>query len=100
MSPEELNEAVARKLGFIKRIDHLWSRPGPLEETPMFVLPAYSTFIAAAWELIPKFEKWSFSRTGEGDYVFAFSEFGAESYNAVTDPFAPRAICLAFLKLP
>lgn len=104
MTPEEINEAVARKLG--------WSPPGPPPDSPTWkkpdgsydFVPDYSTDIKAAWEIVESMktrnrsiEIWS--PMGDPHWVCRIYE-GGEIIGGVGADTAPMAICLAFLKLP
>lgn len=104
MTNQELNEAVARKLGWVK-LDkpdyslshpHYWKKEsGGLADE----VPAYSTSIEAAWELtekVPYFflmkplknEKWKCDMATADHTIIMYTDT------------APLAICKAFLKLP
>ena len=86
MTDTELNESVARKLGWLRT---------PLNE----FVPDYCHSIAAAWEIVEKLRpnivlydlgrKWVVSRS-------CYEGIGETLGEAAT---APMAICLAFLKL-
>lgn len=105
MTPEEINEAVARKLG--------WSPPGPPPDSPTWkkpdgsydFVPDYSTDIKAAWEIVDKYiseSGWDFSLVGGERYggIWQANFLHDQiliSHEALT---APMAIALAFLKLP
>lgn len=113
MDDQELNEAVALKLGWVNLE---WSEPsglrpelsGKREGSPPFgeTVPAYSTSIAAAWEIIQYCENelvlyqidLSWSRTGSSWHCTLGTK---NQYNeSVGADTAPLAICKAFLKLP
>lgn len=91
MTPEEVNEAVARKLGYVWGDKDILGSPRP----------DYCHSIAAAWEIMG----W----LGEHDYLFTMSNDGEDpntwlvwlespSIHVEADT-APMAICLAYLKL-
>lgn len=112
MTPQEINEAVARKLGWTvdKTSDYLpwYGRPNSSPLSAMVrELPNYSTDISAAWEIIehlgPQFH--ALTRDwDDGDYWLKISD-GVLSFgkpNILAEAWAdtvPMAICLAFLKL-
>lgn len=86
MTPQEINEAVARKLG--------WSgfHHAPMQE------PAPKNFcgsIAAAWEIVEKLLSEDHAIRLYGRQGFTVNIDGWEE----TADTAPMAICLAFLKL-
>lgn len=104
MRDQEINEAVARKLGWIQSkvfIDPvpMWEFPDKNVKGSIFTtnrLPDYCRDIKAAWEIITDHcDEWHLDcRSGvsvrlQKNYVSGFAE--ADS--------APMAICLAFLKL-
>lgn len=94
MTSEEINEAVARKLGW--KEDHgIWEYPGKsFRPTPRL----YSTSIEAAWEIVDKFEDCQLQKRLDGSWncLLRNNESGISIERAGT---APLAICLAFLKL-
>lgn len=103
MTNNEINEAVARKLGWKDDPDG-WIQPnGPWFPMP----PAYSTKIEAAWEILEHC-------CSRGFAVKIEQDFGMEFWRATIcddrkietkcclhedGDTAPLAICLAFLKL-
>jgi hypothetical protein len=116
MTPEEVNEAVALKLGWDKVVGPapmfrtIWIRKGNFGEGQQYA-PTYTTDIKSAWEIVDyvashssdpslKFKMtrhtsqvyagWYIEAGGMGD-DFTLAEGQAET--------APMAICLAFLKL-
>ena len=127
MIDEELNEAVARKLGWknlgpLKNPRTHETRPnlegtipdsmrqaflranpkGWISETYTEAVPAYSTDIKAAWEIVEH---------ARSEYEFSMNSSPKEFWARFTGPtwkqvaegradIAPRAICKAFLKLP
>lgn len=110
-SPREINEAVARKLGWTidKLSDFLpwYGRPDshPLS-TMIRELPNYCSDISAAWEIMEKqtnnfcvFRDWD---TGEWCVRYDDGAFNTtrHDFEFVAADTAPMAICLAFLKLP
>jgi hypothetical protein len=107
MTDKEINEAVARKLGWVrccnpktmengKIIDCFgWSKGGSHFHERY---PDYVTDIRAAWEIVECWQKEGFIfslyyEPIEKNWRCAFME------TVIADT-APRAICLAFLKLP
>lgn len=96
MTDQELNELVARKLGWREDVPH--SSPVGDRYIPY---PAYSSDIKAAWEIINQFHEITVgTKLAEDNYWFCeLRPQGKEPVtgHAVT---APRAICEAFLKLP
>ncbi len=95
MTDQEINEAVARKLGWKRKAeweyDTLSSCSAP---------PDYCHSIQAAWEMVDKMPpSWSLIRRDDGKFVCTFigpkGLDGGGAHNT-----APMAICLAFLKLP
>ena len=117
MTELEINETVAKKLGWIinKTSDYLpwYGRPnGPPESAMIRELPDYCRDIKAAWEIVEKFKGMGLFQTDAGHWYcvssFNLSEkssdewyFRAEDneYGMLANT-APLAICLAFLKLP
>ena len=110
LTDQELNEAVARKLGYeLLPTDRIlpngkplkaWGKP-PFYETNWLV-PPYSTDIKAAWEIVESLATKAES-IGTGPIIEISHDgswhckFGVIVTQA---PTAPRAICEAFLKLP
>ncbi len=103
MTPQEINEAVARKLGWyaLKWRDEPGKHPAwwGLNQFHQVesLIPDYCHFIAAAWEVVEKcfrvkMEKFS----DEWQCELGDGKHGDEFASADT---APMAICLAFLKL-
>lgn len=103
MNDQELNEAVARKLGWRWSDKHdplcYWFMPNG-KCPPGGEVPAYSTSIEAAWEIVERwpryfmiyrdeYKKWRVGIGTEQD----FEELAIANT-------APLAICRAFLKLP
>lgn len=99
-TPEEINDAVARKLG--------WKQAGPMKHDPLNVylkkdgeriegLPDYCHSIEAAWEVLESWKgHWELHRqNGHFDFILYRR---SEQYDGQADT-APMAICLAFLKL-
>lgn len=90
MTNQEINEAVAKKLGWDNKPFHGYIRPN---------MPNYSTDISAAWEVVEKHqislkyygEAWDCTLTKLLDGRWINAESTADT--------APMAICLAFLKL-
>lgn len=118
MTDVELNEAVARKLGWTD-IDS-WIRDGRQEDSPFVkgwikdgevrvVLPDYNHSIEAAWEMLEGrcfFLKRLFRRPADRKSYFVVLcgiQIGTDVEGVWVQEeadTAPRAICLAFLKLP
>jgi hypothetical protein len=115
MTDLEINEAVARKLGWIdsdfpvKGWFKLEVQPGSWTYLDEF--PAYCTDIAAAWEVVPHLPYFTLTTHGylnmkdglnitkwEVRSVDASDLNNIIGYQAEADT-APMAICLAFLKL-
>lgn len=104
MTDQEINKAVARKLGLTENHDGKWIIPGTGVWTISNV-PDFCHSIAAAWEVVEKMQK-------QFDYVeviHAKTEPGPWSCGARNSTIwkvwqsahtAPMAICLAFLNLP
>ncbi len=88
---QEINEAVALKLGWFE-VAEVWMCP-PGSNEIFSKLPDYCTSIAAAWEIVEKQEYFKL--------VYAASSWRCEmgKIKEYADT-APMAICLAFLKLP
>jgi len=117
MNNTELNEAVARKLGWTKATDehchkyagnHFpkghWCKNDDATYSPQ----PYSTDIAAAWEIVEHVNQnglghWLIFQTqcsGFRTWAAGITDRpGVESVDAEATT-APHAICLAFLKLP
>lgn len=88
MTDQELNEAVVRKLGK-GHIQEGWEK--------VCVIPDYCHSIQAAWEMV---EKLDYCKLVKAASSFRCQvSIGGEPCNFYADT-APRAICLAFLKLP
>lgn len=98
MSAEEINEAVARKLG--KKLMTHNGITGIEREYGILALPAYATSLSAAWEIVEKCEYFYLFRMPgmKWECKLTFSD-KPELYARECDT-APLAICLAFLKLP
>ncbi len=65
-------------------------------ETCLFTAPAYSTDIAAAWQVVDKLHALSFYlEVGSAGWMARFANISATEASAAT---APLAICLAALK--
>lgn len=96
MTDQEINEAVARKLGYELVKPNWWQFP---KETGRGPVPDYCHSIEAAWEILLKVEYWSI-RTMKGREDEVLVELGFGPLVGCWADTAPRAICLAFLKLP
>lgn len=98
MTNPEINAAVARKLGWGYESDGgKWYRDGYKE--CMEHLPAYSTSIEAAWEILEKEPYVYLFKLGTGEWECKFS-FADDPDAYIRADIAPLAICKAFLKLP
>lgn len=105
MTPLEINEAVAKKLGWVEYEGKeppfkgnygpkkLWRKNG---KDSVRVLPDYCHSIAAAWEILESVRKWEIKREGKTIIVYLWIN---EHFQGVGGDTAPMAICLAFLKL-
>lgn len=96
MTDLELNEAVARKLGTFKTGLTPDFKTGVMKE---FVdIPAYSTSVEAAWEIVEKLRSdgWRVIITVEG--LNHACTIGTWLHEELADT-TPRVICEAFLKL-
>lgn len=100
MTPQEKNEAVARKLGLeicMKNADigdiHI-NRDGSCG--PM---PDYCGSIAAAWEIVDKIPGFLLQRNGGHWTVCSYNEELECTNHLAWDRTAPEAIVMAFLKL-
>jgi len=108
MTNKEINEKVARKLGWkflfdplghtvVDRVPCFESPNGEIEQS----LPDYCTDISAAWEIVEHLKTQSFVVTIEDCYKARVElvHFSVnEKVKAEADT-APMAICLAFLKV-
>lgn len=95
MTNQEINEQVARKMGTLPECQ--CSDALHKAEARHFI-PDYSGSIAAAWELVGKFDKFVLARAGS-DWVASNQWEPGVQPLGIADT-APMAICLAFLKLP
>ena len=118
MSPQAINEAVARKLGLQpghcyckQRPDVVWCckckkiRCVPEQETPCAktdFLPDYCRSIEAAWEIVASLlasgKCVQLNSDGKGVGFWIGSRYRQKHFAEAST--APMAICLAFLKLP
>lgn len=100
MTPEEINAAVARKLGWEIQVypkDMVtYDRPvfAKRNGEDMLFLPDYCGSIQAAWELTSTFRKWSLSF--DGNHLFSWVD--DDGLHCVRASSAPEAICDALLK--
>lgn len=85
MTDQELNEQVARKLGK-GHIQEGWEK--------VCIIPDYCHSIAAAWEIWDHFHEMATLTKHEGKWMLDYGR----RFRIVADT-APKAICLAFLKL-
>lgn len=106
MTDQEINEAVARKLGWKKEKGFWWSPI--ISEVPKLTtnnpLPDFCHSLEAAWEIVEwcKFHKRQIHLdTTNVSWVclIGHSQHGIVVHSGEADT-APLAICLAFLKLP
>lgn len=100
MTDAEINEAVARKMGWVKHaFDDNWSRVRPegaqIHQPPMI---DYCHDIKAAWEVVD----WMINNGHDFNMSCDQDSFGIawqyDEFIAEADT-VPMAICLAFLKL-
>ena len=127
MTNQDINEAVARKLGWEwtgHKEPNCWMPPQEwkFKQTGIFMVPMplqnYCTSIAAAWEIPSKYPILPTKTTDGKEYSFCLMQwssgwtaawvdlseavsgkYGRELYSAWADT-APMAVCWAFLKLP
>lgn len=110
MTPEEVNETVALKLGWEKVVGPapmhrtIWIRKGNYGEGQQYA-PTYTTDIKSAWEIVERvftsfYLLWD-ETTGTWFAKWDNQHRTEEScrYKAEADT-APMAICLAYLKMP
>lgn len=106
MTDLELNEAVARKLGWTySEKDKHWHQPVGDAGGNCWDFPDFANNIEAAWEIVDYCQNklvlyqidLSWSRTGETWYCTMGTK--NQLNEGVGADTAPRAICLAFLKL-
>jgi len=98
MTDNEINEAVARKLGWVLGLQ-FWNHKdkGYLLRNP----PPYSTDIKAAWEVVDYVCAKGYSVTVGQNPCRCLIWKTHEDFNSIAEAdTAPRAICEAFLKLP
>lgn len=105
MTSQEINEAVARKLGWHWNDDKVsgghWHYDGGCYDN----LPGYCHSIEAAWEIVEHLAKNNLlveikqHGLGKPSYAVYISN-SIELLCGVAYESAPLAICLAFLKLP
>ena len=98
MTPQKINEAVARKLGY-KEAHGAFLEPYPSQR----LIPNYCTSIAAAWEIVEFVE---LPMTMGNNCVVKCKEWYCYWWDNANNSeakehadTAPMAICLAFLKL-
>ncbi len=106
MTPEEINKAVARKLGRPAACSHckgawekhqgeMWAKAC----TCSCHTTNYCSSIAAAWEIVEKFKEYQIEKLkGPTEYYVRLGNVGDKLW--AKSETAPMAICLAFLKLP
>lgn len=114
MKDKEINEAVARKLGFIicdgkrttERALSAWNDNEQLQrfDPPWTPIPDYCHSIAAAWEVISAVDYFSVSKNiamgKAGVTIIDVCLWKDDQFVASDADTAPMAICLAFLKMP
>lgn len=93
MTDQEINEAIAVKLGWATDGTD-WYSPQGLKCNMAGNLPDYCHSIAAAWEIWDHFHEMATLTKHEGKWMLDYGR----RFRIVADT-APRAICLAFLKL-
>lgn len=99
MTDLKLNEAVARKLGYVHTvIEDGEDRWVWLKDDEECKLPAYSTSIEAAWEIVEKLFVVKLEKVSSEWQCELSNGHGNESFAAADT--AARAICGAFLRLP
>ena len=96
MTNQEINEAVARKLGW-KLVGQTWYPPNQAT-SDLMECPTFCTSIAAAWELVDTRHLSGVMRIGLG--WRAIGNNGATVASDLQADTAPMAIALCFLKLP
>lgn len=110
MTNAEINEAVARKLGWTHTdygemrvsahcgmyADHEWKRGKEIQ----CAVPEYSTSIEAAWEIVNAGHLTGVHKGFDGYWYAEKSGFAWDFPAPDGADTAPRAICEAFLKLP
>lgn len=97
MTDQELNEAVAKKLGIDYCADvECSAETCPCEEK----LKDYCNSISAAWEVVEKIPHFTLYYADLFNARWKCSWLGKETVEWVAADTAPRAICEAFLKLP
>lgn len=105
MHDQEINEAVARKLGWTEDIQKTqWYSP-PINNRG-YIIPEPPDFchdIKAAWELVSVFYRFGLSYCvhpiNEPFWECSWNDEKTETQSIMADT-VPMAICLAFLKLP
>lgn len=104
---QELNELVAKKLGWISDSPHGWIRPKPHKEgflIGQIALPNYVGSIVDAWELVSvtmkKGAHWNIGDNDTEEWYVEVEEVGTGIKHIEVADTAPEAICRAFLKLP
>lgn len=109
MTDQEINEAVARKLGWTQQPHNV--RAGPITQAWFWhspgdnvkgygVVPDFCHDIKAAWLIVEFLGAGAFQMHSPNDGGF-FVRLGKMFPGTIgTDQSAPMAICLAFLKLP
>lgn len=94
MTDQEIEEAVARKLGWEEGPGDQWRRH--VFDMPKHGLPDYCHSIEAAWEIVEKIPTFVIAKLSSG---WAANPCPPGFDFLVKADTAPMAICLAFLKL-
>ncbi len=100
-SHSEINEAVARKLGWFQSPSNgRWGRlNGHPQENMVVSVPDYCHSIAAAWEIVDKIEWFCLEKNHSKGTWWVWDMAGTEEAQMICEAAtAPMAICLAFLK--
>lgn len=111
MFAQQINEAVARKLGYTSvsyyHNNELTGIPPGLGPAPddgqsnFKVLPDYCHSIEAAWEIVAALQhNCDFKLTTISGWTATFMDYIKETKSTASADTAPMAICEAFLKLP
>lgn len=99
MTDKEINEAVARKMGWKSVEGGGWISPNEIPYIHGDFIPDYSHSIEAAWEILKFVDAWKLEGYG-GDEVTVSLALDSNPIADESADTSPMAICLAFLKLP
>ncbi len=105
MTPQEINEQVARKLGWVFTTTERWRSPEPNVSLTIYEPHNYCTDIKAAWEVVESLHPQhgiGLTQHLQPPYGWSCTMWTAMTQEpdfTVRADTAPRAICLAFLKL-